>query len=507
MTLQINTRSLWIFLIAGIGLIFAGNAGSWIADEDYSPIAYTIGGLIGILVYFTVGTKANLIIPISYGLSGQISLLPLPFSVQQLAMILSCGVFFSEIIFKTSMRKVKTESIDIIAWINVTWLATVFLRNPVGINALGTSLVGGKPYVDFLLSFVSYIILSRQVISPKQANFIVSASVIVNIFVALVCTLVVFIPSLGPVLGPIYSQFSEWGNAEGLDVEVGTSRLSALQGSGMSIITYSICMVNPMMMLAPKNLKFFCYYIVGLLMVFLSGFRSAILSVLLTTALGAILRERMEGLVKYLFCLFFIGALFTVVSYSGLQLPWTFQRSLSFLPGDWDPTAVLAAKESSEWRYEMWHTVLSSDRYIRSKFFGDGYGFLRSEFEEMLAAAKGEGVLTGVQGDQEAHMIQGSYHSGPISSIKRVGYLGLVILLVYMGALARYAWRLIDESTGTPYQLITLYFGIPLIILPFFFFFVFGDYNDILFMMFSLGMMKMISSSIKAYEIQKINTF
>jgi hypothetical protein len=69
-------------------------------------------------------------------------------------------------------------------------------------------------------------------------------------------------------------------------------------------------------------------------------------------------------------------------------------------------------------------------------------------------------------------MIQGTYHSGPISSIKRVGYLGLVILMVYMIALARYAWRLIGATAGTPYQLIALFFGIPMIILPAFFVFV-----------------------------------
>jgi hypothetical protein len=97
-------------------------------------------------------------------------------------------------------------------------------------------------------------------------------------------------------------------------------------------------------------------------------------------------------------------------------------------------------------------------------------------------------------------MIQGTYHSGPISSIKRVGYLGLVILLVYMIALARYAWRLIGETSGTPYQLITLYYGIPMIGLPAFFVFVFGDYNDILTMMFSLGMFKMISASFQKYK-------
>ena len=500
MASQINTRSLGIFLIAGIGLIFAFNAGSWVADENYSPIAYAIGGLIGILVFFTLGPNANLVIPICYGLTGQISLLPLPFSVQQLAEILACGVFFSGIIFKASTRKVKTEVIDIIAWMNIAWLGTVFLRNPVGINALGTSLVGGKPYVDLLLSVMSYIILSRQIISPKQAKLIVSASVAISIVVALGSTLVFFIPAIGKILGPFYSAFASWGIDETQEVDVGSTRLIALQGSGMNLIIYCICMVNPMSMLSPKNWRFMGLYLIGSLMVFLSGFRSAILSIIVITGRGAFLRERVEGIAKVGFAFFFIVVCFIAISFSGFQLPWTFQRALSFLPGDWDPTAVEAGKVSSEWRHEMWKTVLSSDRYIRNKLLGDGYGFLRSDYEAMLDAAQGVGLLSGSEGDKESHMIQGTYHSGPISGIKRVGYLGLVMLLVYMVALARYAWRLIGRTAGTHYQLIALFFGIPMIVLPCFFVFVFGDYNDILTMMFSLGMFKMISASLKAYQ-------
>jgi hypothetical protein len=500
MASQINTRSLWIFLIAGIGLIFAFNAGSWVADENYGPVAYAIGGFIGILVFFTIGPNANLVIPICFGLTGQISLLPLPFSVKQLAQILACGVFISGIIFKSSSKKAETEKIDIIAWLNIAWLGIVFIRNPVGINALGTSLVGGKPYVDFLLSVMSYIILSRQIISPKQAKLIISATVIISIVLALVCTVVMFIPSLGTVLGRFYSSFSSFGIQEGQDVEVGTSRLTTLQGPGTTLITYCVCMVNPMTMLSPKNLKFLFLYIAGLLMILLSGYRSAIFGVFFITGVGSFLRERLEGVVKLIFSLFFIGACFIVITYSGLQLPLTFQRSLSFLPGDWDPSAVKAAEASSEWRYEMWRTVMSSDRYIRNKLLGDGYGFLRSDFEDMIDASNGVGRLAGAEGDKEIHMIQGTYHSGPISSIKRVGYIGLVILLVYMIAMARYAWRLIEKTAGSPYQLITLYYGIPIITCPIIFVFVFGDYNDILGMISTLGIFKMISASFQTYK-------
>jgi hypothetical protein len=59
---------------------------------------------------------------------------------------------------------------------------------------------------------------------------------------------------------------------------------------------------------------------------------------------------------------------------------------------------------------------------------------------------------------------------------------------------------LVVKTTGTPYQLITLYYGIPIIISPIIFVFVFGDYNDILGLIFTLGMFKMISASFQKYK-------
>jgi hypothetical protein len=500
MASQINTRSLGIFLIAGIGLIFAFNAGSWVADENYSPIAYAIGGLIGILVFFTLGPNANLVIPICFGLSGQISLLPLPFSVQQLAAILACGVFFSGVIFKASSRNVKTEQIDIIAWLNIAWLGLVFIRNPVGINALGTSLVGGKPYVDFLLSVMSYIILSRQIISPKQAKLIVSATVIISVGVALVSTLVMFIPSLGIILGPFYSAFSSFGIAEDSQVQVGESRLTSLTGAGQNLVTYCVCMVNPMSLLSPNNWGYLFVYLIGSVMILLSGYRSAFFQIIFISGIATYVHEKFMGLNKLLFALFIGAICLSVISYGGIELPWTFQRTLSFLPGNWDITAVQAAHESSEWRYDMWKRALTSDRYIRNKLLGDGYGFLREDYEKMIEASRGVGMFTGLEGDKDSHMIQGTFHSGPISSIKRVGYFGLIFLIVFMIALAKYALRLIKQASKTSYKTISLYYGLPIVVLPFFFLFIFGDYNDILFMLFSLGMMKMISSSLRNIE-------
>jgi hypothetical protein len=81
-----------------------------------------------------------------------------------------------------------------------------------------------------------------------------------------------------------------------------------------------------------------------------------------------------------------------------------------------------------------------------------------------------------------------------------VGYVGLVLFLILAIIVAKSAFQLIEEGRGTPYQFITLFIGIPILIYPIFFLFVFGGYeNDIINVLFYVGMIKMINSSLNKY--------
>jgi len=491
-----NSRAITVLILVAAGLILAFNAGNWIADENYNPIAIIIGGLLGVLIYFGFGPLSYLLIPICYGLTGQISVLPLPFSVRQLAILLATGVFVSGLIFKSKIRKPSLTMVDLFLFLNIIYLGIVFLRNPVGVNALGSQLVGGKPYFDFLLGIMSYVILSRCVISAKEAKIVVSWSVILSVAVALICTVILFQPAIGKVLGKLYSAFSSWGINESDGVTLGETRLTPLQGGGIALILLCLSYIDPMRMLAPGYWRYLTCYFCGVYMVLLSGFRSAIFEILLLTGVATFLRSRSIGLVRMVCGLFFVAILLTGATFANVQLPLTAQRALCFLPGNWDPQAVKAADDSSQWRFRMWELMMTTDYYIRSKVWGDGYGFTRREFEIMLGMKQGGRGFGGEDAHLEPHLIQGTVHSGPISTIKRVGYFGLGLLLIFMGSLAGFAYHTLKKARGTRYELITYYYALPAIITPLVFLFIFGDYNDITFMMFNLGMLKMISSSI-----------
>lgn len=499
MSSQINTRTLWVFLLAGLGLLAAFNAGTWVADENYTSIAILMGALAGILVFFGFGRFGFLLIPITYRITGQISVLPLPFGVNELVIMLASMVFISKIIFKSETRKVHFEMIDLVAWINIGYLASVFLRNPVGVRALGSSLVGGKPYIDFILAVMSYVILSRCRIDARQARSIPWWNMALVVGIGLIATMVVFVPSLGEVLGKFYSGFATFGIAEegAPDVEVGETRLVTLINGGSALVLFAVSMVSPFELFGFNRLTILAGYLAGICMILLSGFRNGIITAFAFTAVGGVIRDKFLGAIKIASLVFVLGSSFIAINALGLQLPLTAQRSLSFLPGDWDPRAISAADASTEWRLHMWEVALASDQYIRNRFLGDGFGFTKQEFEMMMNDHyKLEGGFTGDDAKIESHLIQGSFHSGPLSAIKRVGYVGSVLFLLFMIMISVYNWRLIRRAMGGNFGLISMYYGIPMIIQPVVYIFLFGQYEDMNNILFSLGLMKMISSSI-----------
>ena len=146
----------------------------------------------------------------------------------------------------------------------------------------------------------------------------------------------------------------------------------------------------------------------------------------------------------------------------------------------------------------MWEVALTSDKYIHNKFLGDGFGFLRVDFENGLAMMMGQASANEGDLEQEQFLLDGDFHSGPVSAIRFVGIVGLILFLILIIKTSFYAVDVIKISMGTNYQTCALFFGIPAILSPFVYIFVFGDYRTDLFItLFSIGIMKLLEGSIK----------
>jgi len=497
-----NQIVIWVALL--LGLVVAVMIGSAVGSSDMRLAAGLIAAIPVAVIVIKLKTNIWVLLPIGWYLTGRLPWLPVPLAVRDLCFI--AVIFFFTLFFATRALpwKRKLGTLDYLIYINLAYLATVFVRNPVGFWAIQSSMVGGRPYFEIVLAFGAFMILSRVQITDFIARLFPLFFVVPAWSVGILDVIGRLSPQIGSMLNSLYSGVGTGGATAAFqaEAELGTTRMVGLQNAGVSSILTLCAKYNPITLISPLYPHRVVMLTIAFGAIFLSGFRSVLLFAFLAFLLSSILRGHLKDLwVASSIALF---ALILLISMQGtvLQLPLTMQRALSWLPGDWNTEAVTDADESSRWRFEMWGWAWNDDRILRDRTWGQGFGLSIDDMNLIAAsliAGQGGGSLLGGS-DRENFMITGSFHSGPLSTIKYIGLVGLALyypLMCYMGLLA---WRLCINARGTKAFTLALFVGIPVIYEPFNFVVVFGgldsNYSQLLFWAGLLNMTKRYVDSV-----------
>jgi hypothetical protein len=131
-----------------------------------------------------------------------------------------------------------------------------------------------------------------------------------------------------------------------------------------------------------------------------------------------------------------------------------------------DPMIRMTAESSTEWRLNIWKTVLPSvPRYL---LVGKGYSINPTEMA-MIEIRPGAG-------DSESKIATGDYHNGPLTVLIPLGIWGAIGFLWFLGAGIRVLYR--NHRYGDPElhgvnTFLFLYF----LVKGLFFLFIFGSFS------------------------------
>ena len=103
------------------------------------------------------------------------------------------------------------------------------------------------------------------------------------------------------------------------------------------------------------------------------------------------------------------------------KLPFTFQRSLAFLPLKLNAAARSDAEDTEDWRLQIWKDALPT--VPQHLLLGKGYALSQGE----LTVASSDAFH--YSSDIQSVDIVGSYHSGPLSVVIPFGIWGVIALL------------------------------------------------------------------------------
>ena len=101
--------------------------------------------------------------------------------------------------------------------------------------------------------------------------------------------------------------------------------------------------------------------------------------------------------------------------------------------------------------------------------------------------------------------LTGSFHSGPLTTIRYVGVCGLAFLYLLSVSAAFYSYRSVEQCRGTPLFPVAIFFAIQLIWGPIHYAFVFGAYDvylpDLIFQVACLRLLIRMSDELKQNAI------
>jgi hypothetical protein len=504
-----NQIVIWCALL--LGLLAAVVIGGAVGNSDLRLVGAALALIPVAVIFVKLKTNIWVLLPIGWYFTGRLPWLPLPLSVRNLCFLAVILCFIIFVAMRVVPWKRKPSTLDYLIYINLAYLVAVYVRNPAGVWALQTSIVGGRAYFEIALAFCAFLILSRVQITDFVARIFPIFFLVPAWTVALLDTVGRTIPQIGYLLNAAYSGVgpsATFGAVEGA-AELGTTRVAPLAPAGTLSVLALCARYNPITLISPLYPGRAILLALAFGAIFLSGYRSSLLVAFAFFFLAVILRRQLKDLWVAGGAGILLLAALILLQGNVLQMPLTMQRALSWMPGDWDQTAVADAEGSTQWRVEMWGWAWNDDRILRDKVWGQGFGFTIEDLNLIANSLAGGGSTSALLGgsDREQFLITGTFHSGPLSAIKYIGSVGLALYFVLMFYMAVLAWRLCQSALGTKGITLALFVGMPIIYEPFNFIFIFGaldeNYSTILFKAGLLSMAQRYVETLKP-TIQRV---
>jgi hypothetical protein len=345
-----STQITWIVgLLLGLGLAFV--LGTAIGQQDFRKVSLIIGAGIGIAVFLALGKNYWLLIPLSLG--AKFPAVPLGGRTLEFPelCIAGCSLMF---ILRVATRKEKMRlfvPINTPFLLFMAWVGMVFLIHPIGFSMLGASVGGGRFYLKLALAFAAFVILSNRTYTEKDIKSVLG--------------LLVF----GAFFGMIYGifEFAALGpsidRATGMEQEEFYSWHQLLSWPAFTISFLIFSRWSPREVFGLQRPVILLLYLACFILVLMSGKRMGLAAVLLAPVVSAIMYRQFVYLPVAAAILMALTTTLVAGQGQWFNLPLIAQRTLSWLPGDWDQELQSMRGGADDFRTELrrmaWNNIKS----------------------------------------------------------------------------------------------------------------------------------------------------
>ena len=342
---------------------------------------------------------------------------------------------------------------------------TAKFRGGIGFRALGDESIGGKRYLWIWLPIVGYFALISQRIPPEK-RFRYTTLFLLGAATASAGQIAGF---LGPAFRFVYILFPGGPMTEASPLAAESfEKYGGLANGAVAIANVLVARYGIQGVLDLRKFWRPVLFFSALLMSAFGGYRSIAISIGLTLMFAfyfeGLLRSRLMPILVLVFILF--GSL--AISFSD-RLPGPIQRCLAIFPLKIDPAVKMSADASSEWRLEIWRSLVPQiPHYL---LLGKGLTFDANDMA-MYTTLGNQQAMGEVGG---GFALATDYHNGPLSVIIPFGLWGSLAFIWFLTASIRVLYLNYKYGDAETRRINTflLSFFIARMIL---FFFVFGSF-------------------------------
>lgn len=440
--LPVTTEDLYRILIQGgliLGAIFLA---VFVAPANPFLVIGICLGLFLLIGMGRLGRSAWVLYPITSGFSGTIHLIPGGLSLFQIVCLVLLAMSLYLLKSDPSFR-IKLGP-HWIFWpfliLNLILLYGWIKGGDLGLNLLGSSKVGGKGYLNCIIPFLGYV----AAISMYQPNSVHDVRLPLYVLSGyLFDTLIFGISTIVPAAAAYIFRFYDCVNVEAFQV-LETSKTAGIsegfvlrfhQCGKLSYILlaalqvyfpYSRWLGLPAILVGPSTALF------SMFLALISGFRNFIIRFAVTAMIGIWQSMRIFSLFLLLPVFALLGLL-CVGQGTLFHLPLVVQRTLIFLPGDWDKSIAKGAEGSAEFRQDI-KRVYFKEFFRKDNFWGDGFLYNR---EDLLSSQEQFWRTVGYQRQEDddeqirGFIIRRAHHEGIVDIHHLTGHVGTLVWVFF----------------------------------------------------------------------------
>jgi O-antigen ligase len=425
-------------LIFGLCLPFAILLGYLLADVTDPAGRIVIFIIIGVLVVPLLMRWYHVALVFTWNMAAQPAL---PGSPSLWAVMAVLGLGFA--VLNRSMNpenrfaQVPALTMPLLV-LSLVVLITAWATGGVGLRIFGSASMGGKGYFYIFAAIAGFFALSSRTIPTSQATLYLALFFLPGL-TAVISRLAYWVGPGAHFLFYVFRPDFEIDlTAPGQDTEFGATRFGGMTIAAFSAICWMLARFGVRGLFdfskAWRLLAFLGLVTGG----FLGGFRSFTILTLLTVGICFYLEKLWRTRIMLSVALLTVLTGAFLVGFAD-QLPFSIQRSLSFLPLKLDPMVKISSQTSSEWRVDMWKSVI--DQVPQYLFKGKGYNISADDMYMTQYSS-----LQGFYSSWETAALAGDYHSGPLSLLIPFGIYGFIAFSWLIVAGTRFLHRMYRES-------------------------------------------------------------